>query len=213
MRRARLNLLAFVFLNALMGAAARAHPHVWVMTETELLFDENKALTGFRNKWTFDEIYSMFAVAAADVNQDGKYDRDELKALAQVNIDSMKEFDYFIFPKSASEALPTLQPQDYWLEFRDGKLTLFFTLPLATPLPIAKLKTFNFSIYDQGFYVAFELAKEHPVTLHGPPAGCAANVTAPNPQAPDQSLLISPQASNGFTTQYVSVVTVQCPGL
>jgi ABC-type uncharacterized transport system substrate-binding protein len=34
---------------------AAAHPHVWVTVETEVVYDQQQAITGFRHKWTFDE--------------------------------------------------------------------------------------------------------------------------------------------------------------
>jgi ABC-type uncharacterized transport system substrate-binding protein len=190
---------------------AHAHPHVWVKVETEMVFDKHQALTGFRHKWTFDEAYSSFAVEGADANKDGTYDRQELKQLAEVNVTSLKEFDYFTFPKLGSELLKRLPPKDYWLEYHDKKLTLFFTLPLAEPLPIAKIKTFNFSVYDPTYYVDFGLAEENPITLAGAPAGCQPLVKEPEPPSADQSLLSNAQSGGSWVALYAKVVSLQCP--
>ena len=51
-----------------------------------------------------------------------------------------------------------------------------FTLPIAEPVP-AETEGFEFAVYDQTFFIAFDLAKENPVRLSdGAPAGCRATV-------------------------------------
>src|SRR5688572_365562 len=71
-----------------MSGKADAHPHVWVMVETEIQTDGAKNVTGFRHKWTFDEFYSSFATQGLDVNGDGQFQPEELKELTEVNITS-----------------------------------------------------------------------------------------------------------------------------
>ena len=161
---------AFLCLWIVAATPAAAHPHVWVTARTEVVFDAHEAITGFRQQWTFDEGYSRFAVEGIDANHDGAYDREELKELAEVNISSLKEFDYFTFPRLAGQLLQRLPPKDYWLEYHDSKLTLFFTLPLAQPLPIAKIKGFTLGIYDATYYVDFRI-RERPSDHVGRCAG------------------------------------------
>src|SRR5262245_66491040 len=73
---------------------ARAHPHMWVTVEATVLY-ENGAFTGIRHKWTFDEYYTATAIEGLDKNKDGKYDRAELDEPAKVNVNALKDFDYF----------------------------------------------------------------------------------------------------------------------
>src|SRR5579884_2496778 len=98
----RLSALAVLFFCslALLHAmpAARAHPHVWVTVETEVLFGPAGQITGFKHKWTFDEFYTEFAIQGLDTNNDGIYSEEELKPLAQTNVEALKEFNYFTFP-------------------------------------------------------------------------------------------------------------------
>jgi len=103
-----------------LGAApAEAHPHVWVTTETTVLY-ENGTIVGLRQKWSFDDFYTSMALQGLDTNNDGVYDRSELAALAQVNIDGLKEFDYFTVVKLASEPLKFKTPTDFYLEHAEG---------------------------------------------------------------------------------------------
>lgn len=192
---------------------AQAHPHVWVKTESTLLY-ERGTFTGFQHKWTFDEFYSAMAVEGLDTNKDGKYDRDELAELAKVNVTSLKDFGYFTFPMLAGKALKVADPRDYWLEYNDGILSLYFVLPLASPV-LPEAKGFTFAVYDPSFFIAFDLAKtDQPVRLgDGAPKGCALRIGAPDRNANDVSALgESITAMTGFGVSLAKTVSVECSG-
>lgn len=196
---------------------ASAHPHVWVTMETEFLFNPSKAITGFRHKWTFDEFYTSFAIQGLDKNGDGVYSREELAELAEVNITSLKEFEYFTFPKLGKSVLERQLPRDYYLEHGDGRLTLYLTLPLAKPLPFERIKDLSFIVYDPTFFVDFNFAKTTPVRLAGAPATCAATIKAPNLQIASVQMLgeaffTNADAAAELAARYAKTVTVSCPG-
>jgi ABC-type uncharacterized transport system substrate-binding protein len=88
---------------------------VWVTVETTVVY-ENGSISGFRHKWTFDEFYTAMAIQGLDVNNDGVYSREELAELAKVNIDGLKEFEYFTHVRLAGQPLALEAPKDYWLE-------------------------------------------------------------------------------------------------
>ena len=170
-------LVAMAAATALMAAPrpAAAHPHVWVQVETTVVYDKG-TVSGLRHRWTFDELYTTMAIQGLDANGDGTYDRKELAELAQVNIDGLKEFDYFTFAKLGGQALKLAAPTDYWLEMKDGALSLTLTLPLAQPV-LAEAEGFNFSVTDPSYFIAFDLVKDNPVRLgDGAPQGCEAKI-------------------------------------
>lgn len=94
---------------------AAAHPHVWVSVEATVEFD-NGAITGITQRWTFDEFYSAQAGEGLDKNRDGKLDRGELAELAQINMEGLKEFDYFTEVRLAGRILDFEAPKDVVLE-------------------------------------------------------------------------------------------------
>ncbi len=110
---------ALVAATVFAGGEARAHPHVWVTTETTVLYD-NGTIVGLRQKWSFDEFYTSMALQGLDTNGDGVYDRSELAELAKVNIDGLKEFDYFTTAMLASMKLKFEAPRDFFLEHAEG---------------------------------------------------------------------------------------------
>jgi ABC-type uncharacterized transport system substrate-binding protein len=190
---------------------ASAHPHVWVTVKTTVQFKDN-AIVGLQQNWTFDEFYAAMAIEGLDKNNDGIYDRQELAPLAQVNIDGIKEFDYFTFAKLGTDKLAFAPPTDYWLEYSNKILTLHFTLPLAKPLP-ATAKGFAFSTYDASFFIDFELAEEDPISLQGDvPHGCSPTVVKADDNTQSLTEAFREQfgdAKYGGTTG--QPVRVECP--
>jgi ABC-type uncharacterized transport system substrate-binding protein len=77
--------------------AALAHPHVWATVRSEILLGPNHQITGIRHAWTFDEFYTAMAIEGLDANKDGVYSKEELQPLAKVNVESLKDFDYFTY--------------------------------------------------------------------------------------------------------------------
>lgn len=154
---------------------AHAHPHVFVSVQTTVNYDKG-TITGLTHRWTFDDLYTAMAVQGLDTNGDGAFSKDELAELAKINMEGLKEFAYFTFAKLGSQDLKFAEPVDAWLEHKDSVLSLYFTMPLETPV-LAEAEGFNFTVYDESFFIAFDLAKETPVKLsEGAPQGCAAQI-------------------------------------
>lgn len=157
---------------------AAAHPHVWVTVETTVVYDGGR-ITGLKHRWVFDELYAAMAIQGLDADGDGVYTREELAELAQVNIDGLKEFQYFTYAKLGDTRLAHKDPVDYYLEYKDDELALFFTLPFEQPI-MAEAEGFNFSVFDETFFIAFDFREEEPVKLSaGAPEGCAVDVGVP----------------------------------
>ncbi len=117
--RAGLSGLALASM-ALSSAPAAAHPHVWVSVMTTVLYKDG-TITGLRQRWLFDEFYTSMAIQGLDADGDGKYSREELAELTKVNIDGLKEFSYFTFPKLGEQALELGPPADYFMELSDSE--------------------------------------------------------------------------------------------
>lgn len=203
---------------AIGNSPLQAHPHVWATYRTTVLFEQGE-IAGFRHAWTFDEMYSAMAVVGLDKDGNGSYSREELSELAQVNADSLGDFSYFTYPKLGETALRIAPPRDYWLEYANGRLTLHFTLPLATPVP-ADAVDFTFSVFDETFFIAFEIEKDQPVMLGaGAPNGCSA-IASVSQQDLDQLRDLSAAFSGAMTSGdqnigdgalYAQTIALHCP--
>ncbi|MGA9268225.1 MAG: DUF1007 family protein [Rhodomicrobium sp.] len=176
--------LRIVFAFVVLGSplwSAHAHPHVWVTMETDVEFGDNKEIINFRHKWTFDEAYTAFAVEGLDTNGDGLYSAEELKPLAQTNIEALKDFEYFTFPFIGDKKLALKDAVDYRLEYKDKLLTLYFTVPLTAPVPYEKIQDFSAAVYDPEMYVSLAFAGNAPVKIvSAKPVSCTAHVSSPS---------------------------------
>ena len=212
-RRLALTLAA---MSILAVTPASAHPHVWVEAQAQVLFDKGGAVDGIRNTWVFDEMYSAFAVQGLE--KDGKLATPkDLAPLAETNVSSLAEFEYFTFAKIGGQKLKFGKPVDYSLEEREDKrVVLRFTLPLAQPIRIARF--LSFQIYDPTYFVDFELAPKDPVVLAGAPDGCSQSVLGANPLVVAQGQQVAKAFDSGlappsddFALKMASRVIVACP--
>lgn len=172
--------LAAAVLSASLAPHAMAHPHVWVTYESTVVYEKGSVI-GFDHVWTFDDMYTQMAIEGLDKDNDGKYTREELAELAQVNIEGLKDFDYFTYAKLGETALKNAGPKDAWLEYTNGMLRLHFRVELAQPV-LAEAEGFTFSVYDPSFFIAFEPEKDNAIKIaEGAPAGCKAAIIEPKP--------------------------------
>ena len=42
--------------------AAQAHPHVWIVAKSQLVYAPDGTITGVRHAWTFDDMFSTYAL-------------------------------------------------------------------------------------------------------------------------------------------------------
>jgi ABC-type uncharacterized transport system substrate-binding protein len=192
---------------------ALAHPHVWVTVKSELVYAPDGTVTAVRHHWTFDEMFSTFATQGLDTNKDGKLSREELQGLAEVNVTSLKEFEYFTFANGDGNKTAFNDAADYWLEHQNGLLTLHFTLTPKTPL---KAKTLQVDIYDNSYFVDFSLAKGEAAKLVSAPTQCKLATAGPNAaaapsQAPNEAFFNSLDPSSNWGARFASKIVVTCP--
>lgn len=205
-------LLAGALALALGAGAAQAHPHVWITSSSELIYAPDGSITGVRHAWTFDDMFSTYAVQGLESKIKGAYSREELASLAQTNVESLKEFAYFTFAKADGKKAKFQEPVDYYLEYRDGLLTLYFTLPLKTPV---KAKELSLEVFDPSFFIDFKLADKDPVKLVGAPAACRMTLQRPNDgtanaQKLDEQTFMGGDNSN-YGAMFANKIMVECP--
>ena len=209
----RLWILVFGAAVLFSATAATAHPHVFVKVKSQLVFAPDGTVSAMRHSWTFDDMFSAFATQGLDKDKDGKFSREELAELAEVNVTSLKEFNYFSVAKSGGGDIEFGEPTDYWLEAdKDAVLTLHFTLPIKSKTVKSGLTV---DVFDPTWFVDISLADEAPLKLVDAPASCA--VEAKKPTSPtvgsnnlSESFFNSLSASSQFGSQFASRIILTC---
>src|SRR5262245_50043415 len=196
------------------AAVAQAHPHVWVTMTSTVIYAADGSVTGVRHAWTFDDMFSTFATQGLESKQKGVFTREELQPLAEVNVTSLKEYDYFNYAKTNGKKAQFNDPVDYYLEHKDSLLTLYFTLPLKTPV---KAQTIELEVFDPAYFVDFSLADKNPVTLKDAPAGCKLSLGKPQEMSKEMAQRLSQIGpneqipENTYGAQFANRISVKCP--
>ena len=211
----RLRLLGWLLvglLGTLVPTVTNAHPHVWITSSSEVMYAADGSVTGVRHAWTFDDMFSTYALQGIESKKKGVYTHEELAPLAQTNVESLKEFAYFTFAKADGKKAKFEEPVDYFLEYKDGFLVLHFTLPLKAPV---KSKVLALEVFDPTFFVDFKLADKEPVKLNGAPVACAFEFQRPNDGAASAQGIDEQTFTNGpnsnFGAMFANKITVTCP--
>jgi ABC-type uncharacterized transport system substrate-binding protein len=206
--------IAAFFLCLAIVPPAHAHPHVWVTMHTDLVYAPDGSITGIRHAWSFDDMFSTFATQGLDSKEKGKFTREELAPLAKVNVESLKEFDYFTYATADGKKTELIDPApDYWLDYKDQVLTLNFTLPFKKPV---KAKELKIEIYDPTIFVDFSFEKTNPAKLVGAPK-CKLDVHLPREMtfAEGKKLSEIPADQKNTTmawgAQFANKLVVTCP--
>ena len=212
------NLIRILIALALTAFAttAHAHPHVWVAFKSEVVYAPDGSVTGIRHAWSFDDMFSTFATQGIEAKEKGKFTREELAPLAEVNVTSLKEFDFFTYVTADGKKQELTDPAqgEYWLDFKDSVLTLNFTLPLKSPV---KARNLEVEVYDPTVFVDFALDKNEPVKLAGAPAACKLVTELPRELSFSESRRLSQigptekNTSMAIGAQLANKIKVTCP--
>jgi ABC-type uncharacterized transport system substrate-binding protein len=200
------------------ATVAQAHPHVWVTMVTELLYAPDGLANAVRQAWTFDDMFSAFATTGIQARTKGQFAREELAPLAQENVESLKDYDYFTYAKIDGKRQKDAfnPPVDYWLNYdsKETVLTLHFTLPFKEPVMAKQL---TLEIYDPEFFIDFGFAEKNPVRLIGAPPQCTVTNEKPSDsnfpmlfQRLNKSFMTS-EANIGMGMNFANKISVTCP--
>lgn len=195
-------------------SAALAHPHVWVTMTEELIYSGDGALTGIRHMWTFDEMFSSYAVQGIPAKIKGNFTRHDLKDLAQTNVEALKEYQYFTSARIDGKKQIGMfgDPTDYWLDYDPSKteLTLHFILPVKAPKRVERLVL---EIYDPEFFVDFGLSDSNAIKLIGAPEKCTFTTQKPHDSnfVPAQRTDNTSEVNAGMGASFANKIAVQCP--
>src|SRR4029079_17138726 len=192
--------LLFVCASLALGAAAaEAHPHVWITARSEVIYTPDGSISGVRHAWTFDDMFSTYALQGIHDKSQRAFSREELAPLAQTNVESLKEFGYFTFARADGRKERFLEPVDYFLEYKDSALTLHFTLPAKAPF---KAKQTALEVFDPSYFIDFKFEDKDPIKLVGAPAACQMKFQRPNDGTAAAQKLNENNFMNGDNSTY-----------
>jgi polyphosphate kinase len=169
-----------------MSGAAVSHPHVFVDTGIEILFDDQARATALRITWSYDDLFSMMIVEDRnmDADFDGVLTADETLAIQGFDMQWEPEFagDTHVLVGDAPQALSG--PSDWTTTYADGRLTSTHVRRFDSPI-VPGDAPLVVQVYDPGFYTAYAITME--TTLTGR-TDCTAQTYEPDREAADEIL-------------------------
>ena len=196
------------------AAPALAHPHVFIVAKTDVIFEGGK-VAAIRHVWTFDDMYSSFAVQGL-AKKGQLATRETFAPLAKENAGSLAETGYYTVLKSNGKQLEFGEVTDYWMEEGADHLVRFsVTLPLKEPVGTGK--AMSVQVYDPEYFIDFQFDAKAPPTMVGNPPGCSIGLSKPDAVSVDDSKKLSESffsglsPGSGYGLKLASRALVACP--
>ncbi len=201
--------LVFAFLSL----PAQAHPHSFIRLQTEPVA-EGGQLVALNMRWTMDEITSADLLYDAG---DAKPESPVWKKLAAEVMANVLGQHYFTEVWHNGQRVKFLnRPTHYGMSRVDHQAVLTFTLPLATPQPLAGQR-YTFSTFDPTYYVDMTYQDKSDVTLT-PELRKMCQTTVHTPTPGEETLAFAqsldkedaPPEDMDLGKQFAQTVTLEC---
>lgn len=167
-----------------------AHPHMFLDTSVDVLFNDAGQAASVRITWVYDDLSSLQYIAdrALDMDGDGMLTPAEKATLTgfDMNWDAGFPGDTYALLGGIDQALS--RPRDYTADYQGGKIITTHIRDFAAPLPLDIGQTLTIQVYDPGFYAAYTL-QSAALEYGGTARACAAQIWEPDRDAADEALL------------------------
>jgi ABC-type uncharacterized transport system substrate-binding protein len=199
--------------------AAVAHPHVFIDTTIEVIFDAQGRAEALRIGWTYDEFFSLLIIEdrGLDPDYDNVLTAEAVAQLAGFDMQWEAGFAGDTYGLANGAALALSSPQDVSASYAAGKITSTHLRRFDVPVNMADVPLIV-QVYDPGFYTAYAIVG--PVQLTGR-SDCTAQVFQPNRDAADEALLAAlaaipadadiEQAYPDIGAAYAEEARITCP--
>jgi ABC-type uncharacterized transport system substrate-binding protein len=151
---------AGVALAAMLAAApVGAHPHIFIDTGIELVFDEEGRLAVLQVVWIYDEFYSMWAIDDYGLDQDytGELTEEERVELAAIYSNWDEDYAGDLYPYLNGEALALSGPFEVAADYRQGRIIIVHSRALEERVEVGA-EPVVIRVYDPTYYTAYSIA-------------------------------------------------------
>lgn len=132
-----------------------AHAHVFIDYQIHGISNE-KGLQGVYVNWSFDRMFTAFVTKEFDTDSDGKFSKEEQKAIYKNSFLKWKEQEFYAVLRLNGKKLNLPTPQKFSARFNNKKGIVEYTFYLPLNIDATK-KEQEFSIHflDKVIYVDF----------------------------------------------------------
>lgn len=157
--------IAAIWLALGIGPAA-AHPHIFIDTGLEIIFDDQGRLTHVRVTWKYDDLYSLLLSEDynLDPDHDGQITDAERAKLTGFDADWVEGYPGDLEATIDGKALTLSRPMQPTADMIDGRL-ISTHLREVTGMPLLADHPISFKAFDPSYYTAYDVTL--PVTITG----------------------------------------------
>lgn len=139
---------------------AVAHPHVFIDTGLEVVFDQAGWTTGIRVTWTYDEFYSLMIMEERqlDMDGDGHLTDPEKAGLAGFDMDWKTEYPGDTYALADDVPLGLSRPSDFTADIRDGRIVSTHLRKLEPPFR-PEATALVVKSYDPSYYFSYTIPR------------------------------------------------------
>ena len=159
------------------ASGARAHPHIFVDTDIEIVFDESGQPEGIWISWTYDALFSMLLVSDMGLDADftGTIPEHEREALDGFDMNWIEGYHGDTHVTQSGEALALSGPVEWVSDYRDGQLHSRHLRHLLKKPDLAH--EWIIAVYDPTYYTSYGLVGMPEITGR---TDCTARVFEPD---------------------------------
>ena len=169
--------LVFATMLLCWAQTAQAHPHVFIDTGLELVFDTQHRATGLRITWSYDDLTSLQIITdkGLDPDFDGNLTPEETTQLNGFDMHWDAGYPGDTYASMAGQPLPLSAPSDWTIAYKDARILSTHYRSFATPIEISQ--PLRIQVYDPTLYVAYDLKLGAVLTNA---ADCTARILLPD---------------------------------
>lgn len=210
-----LGCLFALLLHLCLSADAQAHPHNWVDVTTRLHFDSNGRVIGIKQRWLFDDYYSVYITEDVEKSGDGTPTRQGLEKLRDSILGNLRKYRYFTLVEHGKRKVECQSISEPTVGMQKHRLQISFYLPFTQPID-PKETPLVYRVYDPTYYVEMVHAEsDDAITFNNPPRSCRHRLEKPKPDpkmvAYAASLGIDENGDDNLGYLFAEKVTIQCP--
>lgn len=170
------------------ASPALAHPHVFIDTTIEVIFDAQGRAEALRIGWTYDDFFSLTYLSenGYDPDYDEVLTPEEQARLSGFDMGWDAGFPGDTYALIGDRPIGLSRPEAPGAVYADGKITSTHLRRLSEPVQ-GGVGDLVVQVYDPSFYTAYRIAATPKLT--GAPEGCSVQVLAPDREAADAILL------------------------
>ncbi len=156
MKKAIFALLA-VFSIFIQADGVFCHPHVFIDAELFFVFDD-RGLSGVRERWVFDEMFSQNLLVDFDSDGDGRLNVEDVSRLRDIFYENTKEYNYFNIITIDGRKHHIDRLKKFSVSIESDCIVYEFFVPCSVPVGTAEEKKVKVLLFDETIYTHLTIA-------------------------------------------------------